>query len=118
MPNATVRAKARTLPEETPITRAEAAALQYEPLPAEDLEICKPPSNDEWLRRLPIMRIAYLLLGKSKEEMKDVARTWCNVEGRPDAFDALASTAAMLKGFGSGMRRDPVHFGLLRARPE
>jgi hypothetical protein len=84
MPNATVRANARTLPKETAGRRAtlkHVAALKFEPFSKEELGAINPPTNDEWRENLRVLRIAYAVL-----------------DG-PEVFGEFASTIATLKGF-------------------
>jgi hypothetical protein len=88
MPKATVRANARTLPEatkhaarvsskrESRRTVKKWAELEFSAISAETLENIKPASNDEWIRisniMLPSVRIAWLTLSKSKDELKEI----------------------------------------------
>ncbi len=61
-----------------PLTAAEMAALDFEPMCAEDHEACKPPSNDEWTElanpHLVIWRLAWIILGKTKPQLVEMMR--------------------------------------------
>jgi hypothetical protein len=52
------------------------AALEFEPWTNEALEESKPVSNEKWNEigraHLPTVRIAWILLGKTKEELKEI----------------------------------------------
>jgi hypothetical protein len=49
-------------------------AINFKPLSAKELEELKPPSNGQWIKHLAMLRVAWMLLGKSKDELKEVVR--------------------------------------------
>jgi hypothetical protein len=54
------------------VTAADAAALKFKPLSAEELKDLEPPSNDEWIRHLAMLRLTWIALGKTKDELKEI----------------------------------------------
>jgi hypothetical protein len=73
--------------------------MHFEPLPGDELQVCKPPSNDEWLQYLMIMRIAYRMLGRTKDEMKTVVKAMEEANENPQVFDQFEATISVLKGY-------------------
>jgi hypothetical protein len=57
-----------------PATLADYAALPFEPFSKEMLEAIKPPDNTEWGVFEKSLRFAYLMLGMTKEELREAAR--------------------------------------------
>jgi hypothetical protein len=103
MSNATVGADSPTLPEATsndgrPATIDEAAARHFEPSSADELEACKPPTNEEWMQCLVVVRLAYGMIGKTKAEMKTVVQA-LNDSNSLDDFYAFAETSDTLRCF-------------------
>ncbi|MGO9768424.1 MAG: hypothetical protein ACLPSW_02505 [Roseiarcus sp.] len=86
-----------TKTEDRPITAAEMAAVDFEPLCAEDLEKCKPPSNaefDEMVHdHMPTLRIAWLTLGKTKPELVEIMRSFDDESGCNLMDDFISATA-------------------------
>jgi hypothetical protein len=87
----------KTKTEERPATAAEMAAMNFEPWSAEDLEEFKPPSNVEFDKlaqaHLPTVRIAWLMLAKTKPELVETLRKIDNEIGRELMFGFIAATA-------------------------
>jgi hypothetical protein len=79
-------------------TMADYAAMAFEPLSKEDLEAIKPPDNKEWGAHAKNLRVACLMLGKTKEEMKEVARRLGDQEGE-EIFYSFDCTAKLLRGY-------------------
>jgi hypothetical protein len=53
---------------------ADLAAMSFEQVPAETLAKLQAISDQEWLDHLVTIRLAFVGLSKSKEELKEVAR--------------------------------------------
>jgi hypothetical protein len=86
--------------EDRPITAAEMAAFDFEPMCAEDLEKCKPPSNAEFDKmahaHMPTLRIAWLTLGKTKPELVEMMRQINNEVG-VEMMDGFISATDFFK---------------------
>ncbi|CAJ0854242.1 hypothetical protein AMST5_00720 [freshwater sediment metagenome] len=80
-------------------TTEQAAVIDFEALTAEELEICRPPSNEEWVRifknHLPALRIAWTILGMSKSDLVEMLR---KIDDEPGVamVDGLESAARSL----------------------
>ena len=57
------------------VTASDIGAMHFEPLSADDLDSCKPPTQEEWQLCRTVMRLGHHILGKTKDEMKSAART-------------------------------------------
>jgi hypothetical protein len=81
-------------------TAADVAAINFQPLSANELADIKPPTADEWLQYLKMLRIGYRMLSRTKEQMKGVARVFDDLgeEGAKD-FEKFAATISILKGY-------------------
>jgi hypothetical protein len=55
-------------------TAADWAALNFEPVPAETMEKLQSVSKEDWLKHLWTIRAAFVVLSKTKEELKALAR--------------------------------------------
>jgi hypothetical protein len=78
-------------------TAADIAAVSFEPLSAEELKDLEPPSNDQWLELVIALRLAWAILGKTKDELKGVVR-----KGETDEssiIDSVASSVDLLKAY-------------------
>jgi hypothetical protein len=53
---------------------ADIAVINFKPLSAKELKDLEPPNNDQWIGHLVMLRSAWIVLGKSKDELKDVVR--------------------------------------------
>ena len=74
-----VRAEAASEAPEEAATDEQWAALAFEPLGAATLESIKPPSNEKWFEQSPNRllvpaRFAWLILSKTKDELKEIIR--------------------------------------------
>jgi hypothetical protein len=90
----------KTKTEERPATAAEMAAMNFEPWSPEDLEAFKPPSNDEFDKmahaHLPTLRIAWLILAKTKPELVEMTRKINNEVG-VELMDGFISATEFFK---------------------
>ena len=90
----------KTKTEDHPITAAEMAAADFDPMCAEDLEKCKPPSNTEFDEmahaHMPTLRIAWLMLGKTKPELVEMMRQINNEVG-VEVLDGFISAIGFFK---------------------
>jgi hypothetical protein len=50
------------------------SAINFESIPAETLEKLQSISNEQWLNHLENIRLAFVGLSKTKEELKEIAR--------------------------------------------
>jgi hypothetical protein len=86
-----------TDPEERPATAAEMAEMNFETWSPEDLEAFKPPSNAEFDEmahaHLPTVRIAWLMLGKTKPELVEMLRKIDNEIGGQLMDGFISATA-------------------------
>jgi hypothetical protein len=66
-------------------------------LSAEELKDLEPPSNDQWIELVIALRLAWAVLGKTKDEIKGVVR-----KGETEDFSLIgcfASSADRLKAY-------------------
>ena len=88
--------QAETSADEETMSTAEIAALQFEPLSAKTLKDLEPPSNDKWLEHLVMIRLALVVLGKTKDELKDILEK-ADADGEVDLIDNFARSVDFLK---------------------
>jgi hypothetical protein len=69
---------------------AKCAALKFEPLTPEEIKDCPVSTNDEWLKHLVLLRVAWLTMGRSKDNLKEV------IQAAPEIFDDFAFTIEIL----------------------
>jgi hypothetical protein len=67
-------------------TAADIAAVNFKPLSAKALKDLEPPSNDEWLELVIVLRLAWSVLGQTKDKLKGVVR-----KGETDEFSLIGS---------------------------
>jgi hypothetical protein len=98
-----MNAHSDTTKTQDPATVAEFAALEFEPWQHKADE-WTPPTNEEWERlanpHLITIRIAWLILHKSKAELVDMVAELFDDEGDvgPETFERLHDTAEWLRG--------------------
>ena len=84
-------------PVEGSMTIPEAAAMHFEPLSADDLELCKPPTEEQWQLCRTVMRLGHAMLGKTKDEMKSAARTLQAANENKEFFEQIETVIDILK---------------------
>jgi hypothetical protein len=80
-----------------PISAADFAATDFEPMHPEDLKKCEPPNNAEWaeisVSHVPALRMAWLFMGMTKTKMVE-GTTALGSEGICSMLDTLEKTIA------------------------
>ena len=71
--------------------------MHFEPLSADDLELCKPPTQEEWQLCRTVMRLGHHILGKTKDEMKSAARTLQAAKEDEALFEQIETVVDILK---------------------
>ena len=84
-------------PVEGSMTIPEAAAMHFEPLSADDLEHCKPPTEEQWQLCRTVMRLGHHMLGKTKDELKRATRTLEAANENKEFFEQLETVVDILK---------------------
>lgn len=67
-------------------TAADIAAINFQQLSVEELKDLTPPGNDQWTELVVVLRLAWSVLGKTKDELKGVVR-----KGETDEFSLIGS---------------------------
>jgi hypothetical protein len=106
MPNATVGANARSMSGKPTKAKREGkrkgggaadfadwAAASFDPLPPSALKTMEPPSKEVWAGYLVRYRVALIVLGKTKDELKSMAQK----DGAEDVLDELKDSVSFLK---------------------
>ena len=84
-------------PVEGSMTIPEAAAMHFEPLSADDLEHCKPPTEEEWRLCRTVMRLGHTMLGKTKDELKSATRALQAAKEDDVLFEQIETVVDILK---------------------
>ena len=79
------------------MTIPEAASMHFEPLSADDLELCKPPTEEQWRLCRTVMRLGHHMLGKTKDELKSAARTLQATNEDEALFEQIETVVDILK---------------------
>jgi hypothetical protein len=88
----------------TAAARAELAALEFEPLSPADLASIKTPDANEMTPHLQALRIAVVILGKSKPQLKEFLAKISNEAGH-NMFDGFVATIEELERLLAIMRQ-------------
>jgi hypothetical protein len=79
-------------------TLADYAALAFEPFSQETLEAIKPPDSKEWALLAKNLRVAHVMLSRTKEEMTDAARRLGDQEGEKISY-SFDCTIELLRAY-------------------
>jgi hypothetical protein len=77
------------------VTAAEAAAVNFKPLSAKKLRRLTPPTNEVWIAHLVNIRLAWITLGKTKTELREMVRK--DEKAMCDLIEGLRMSASFLR---------------------